>query len=133
MPVRSLRDSDRAQVLRWKSEIWGSADEPDGELVWVWESDSGDLGGFVSASIRPWAEGCSSAPVPYVEGWYVAAPLRGHGVGRALVAVVEDWAREQGFTELGSDAELENEVSLLAHDRLGFVPTERLQFFRKTL
>jgi aminoglycoside 6'-N-acetyltransferase I len=133
MPVRQLRDSDRAQVLRWKSEIWGSADEPPDELVWVWESDSGDLGGFVSASIRPWAEGCSSAPVPYVEGWYVVEPLRGRGVGRTLVAAVEVWARSSGFTELGSDAELENEVSLAAHERLGFVPTERVQFFRKTL
>jgi aminoglycoside 6'-N-acetyltransferase I len=133
MAVRPLRDADRAQVLRWKSELWGSADESPDELVWVWESDTGDLGGFVSASIRPWAEGCVSTPVPYVEGWYVAEFLRGGGVGRALMASVEEWARAQGFAELGSDAELGNQVSLAAHQKIGFVPTERVQYFRKVL
>lgn len=133
MPVRPLRDADRTQVLRWKSEIWGSADEPPDELVWVWESDAGDLGGFVSASIRSWAEGCKSMPVPYIEGWYVTPSLRGRGIGRALVGVVEEWARAKGFVELGSDAELDNEVSLAAHERLGFNPTERVQYFRKVL
>src|SRR6185437_2230608 len=82
---------------------------------------------------RAWADGCSSAPVPYVEGWYVREDLRRTGVGRALIAAVERWARSAGFTEIGSDAQLDNTVSLRAHRRLGFRPTERLQFFCKSL
>jgi aminoglycoside 6'-N-acetyltransferase I len=77
--------------------------------------------------------GCDSAPVPYIEGWWVAPELRRAGVGRALVGAVEQWCKEQGFDELGSDVELDNDVSLRAHAALGFEPTLRLQFFRKRL
>ena len=51
---------------------------------------------------------------------------RRQGVGRALMQAAEQWARDAGFAGLGSDARVENEVSLLAHERLGFAPTERL-------
>src|SRR5438067_1734925 len=27
-------------------------------------------------TLRPWAEGCKSMPVPYIEGWWVAPDLR---------------------------------------------------------
>ena len=30
------------------------------------------------------------------------------GIGRLLLAAVEDWARGRGLSELGSDAELDN-------------------------
>lgn len=134
MAVRGIRAEDRAQVAEWKRLIWGGEDgEAPGETVWVWESADAKLGGFVSATVRPWADGCSSAPVPYVEGWYVREDLRRRGVGRALIAAVEQWARSAGFTQIGSDAHLDNTVSLRAHRRVGFRPTERLQFFCKSL
>jgi GNAT superfamily N-acetyltransferase len=134
MAVRGIRAEDRAQVAEWKRLIWDGDDGEDpGETVWVWESADTSLGGFVSATVRAWADGCSSAPVPYVEGWYVREDLRRTGVGRALIAAVERWARSAGFTEIGSDAQLDNTVSLRAHRRLGFRPTERLQFFCKSL
>jgi GNAT superfamily N-acetyltransferase len=134
MGVRAIRAEDRAQVAEWKRLIWAGEDSEDpGERVWVWESADATLGGFVSATVRAWAEGCSSAPVPYVEGWYVRADLRRTGVGRALIAAVEQWARSAGFNEIGSDAHLDNITSLRAHRRLGFRPTERLQFFCKSL
>lgn len=134
MAVRGIRAEDRAQVAEWKRLIWGGEDGEDpGEMVWVWESADASLGGFVSATVRAWAEGCSSAPVPYVEGWYVRQDLRRRGVGGALIAAVEQWARAAGFTEIGSDAYLDNIASLRAHRRLGFRPTERIQFFCKSL
>jgi len=132
--VRRLRAPDLAQVAAWKRELWGDDDgEDQDETIFVWASDGDTIGGFVSLSLRPWAEGCAGAPVPYVEAWYVAEDLRGRGVGRALMRAAETWAREAGFRELGSDARLDNAASLQAHRRLGFVPTERLQFFRKSL
>ena len=103
------------------------------EVVWVWEREAGALGGFISCSLRPWANGCESTPVPYIEAWWVAPDLRRTGVGRSLVAAVEAWCRERGYSELGSDAELHNDVSLRAHAAVGFEPTLRLQFFRKRL
>lgn len=51
-------------------ELWPTGGDYDfsDERVLVWERESGDLGGFVSFSLRPWAEGCDSTPVPYIEG-----------------------------------------------------------------
>jgi len=89
--------------------------------------------GFVELSIRPFADGCASRPVPHVEGWFVEEPARGRGIGRALMTSAEAWARARGFTELASDAELDNEGSLRAHTGCGFVETERLVKFRKAL
>ena len=134
MSVRPLRPSDRPAVLAMRLLLWPDDDGEDdtGENVLVWEQD-GIVGGFIIYSLRPWADGCDSRPIPYVEGWFVRENLRRRGIGRALVAAVEDWAREGGFTELGSDAETANRVSLAAHRRLGFEPTERLQLFRKDL
>lgn len=119
-------------------ELWLDAGAYDfeaqgGEFVFVWERPGGGLGGFSSFSLRPWAEGCEAMPVPYIEGWWVAPDLRRSGVGRALIAAIEDWCRARGYTELGSDAELDNVDSQRAHAALGFEPTLRLQFFRKRL
>lgn len=132
--VRLIRAADRAQVAEWKRALWGDDGVDDeSETVFVWASESGALGGFLSLSVRPWADGCDEAPVPYVEGWYVAEGLRRQGIGRALVHAAEAWAREAGFGELGSDARLDNPVGIRAHRRLGFMPTEQLQLFCKRL
>jgi aminoglycoside 6'-N-acetyltransferase I len=50
-----------------------------------------------------------TSPVAFLEGWYVDPDYRGARVGRRLVEAVEAWAREQGFSELASDALLDNE------------------------
>ncbi|HEY6066733.1 MAG TPA: aminoglycoside 6'-N-acetyltransferase [Thermoanaerobaculia bacterium] len=95
--------------------------------------DSGEAVGFAELSIRPYAEGCVTDRVAYLEGWYVVPAARRRGIGRALVAAAEEWAREQGCTELGSDALIENETSAAAHSALGFEETARIRCFRKEL
>ena len=134
MGVRPMRPSDRQTVLMMRLLLWPDDDGQDdqGESVLVWEDD-GLLGGFISYSLRPWADGCTERPVPYIEGWFVREDLRLRGIGRALVAAVEEWAQVAGFNELGSDVPLGNRASLAAHRRLGFEPTDRLQLFRKDL
>ena len=89
--------------------------------------------GFIERSIRPFADGCDSRPIAYVEGWYVEPPSRNCGVGRALMRAAEQWARDRGFTELASDTALANEVGYAAHASCGFVETERLIKLRKAL
>jgi aminoglycoside 6'-N-acetyltransferase I len=71
--------------------------------------------------------------VAYLEGWYVVPGLRRQGVGRALVAAAEAWARAQGCTEFGSDAVLDNEPSAAAHRALGFEETAQIRCFKKVL
>lgn len=89
--------------------------------------------GFAELSIRPYAEGCTSERVAYLEGWYVVPNARRRGVGRGLVKAAERWAVSQGCTEFGSDALLENEVSTIAHRALGFEEVEQIRCFRKDL
>jgi aminoglycoside 6'-N-acetyltransferase I len=57
--------------------------------------------------------------------------LRGSGIGRQLIAAAERWAIKHGLTEIASDAELENEASIRAHEALGFHVTFRLVHFLK--
>jgi aminoglycoside 6'-N-acetyltransferase I len=83
--------------------------------------------------MRPYADGCSTRPVGYLEGWYVDSDVRRQGVGRALVAAAEAWARTQGCREMASDTHLDNMVSRHAHARLGYAEIEHLVHFRKSL
>jgi len=91
------------------------------------------LVGFAEVSERPYGDGCDTAPVAWLEGIYVRAAYRRHGIARQLVTTVEEWARARGLSELGSDAELDNVVSRLGHARWGFEETERVVRFRKVL
>jgi len=135
MTVRAMRDDEVVEVGTMMTALWPDFDgDFGGDRVLVWERGTdGQLGGFVAYGVRERGEGCDTAPVPWIEGWWVAPDLRRTGVGRALVAAVEAWAREAGYAELGSDALVENEVSLTAHAAIGFEATERLQYFRKRL
>jgi aminoglycoside 6'-N-acetyltransferase I len=130
-----MHPDEVTEVQAMMRALWPAEDAYDfsNEMVLVWEREDGGLGGLISFSLRPWAEGCDSTPVPYIEGWWVAPDLRRTGVGGALIAAVERWCLERGYRELGSDVELGNDVSLRAHAALGFEPTVRLQFFRKRL
>jgi len=95
---------------------------------------TGQAVGFAEASLRrDYVNGCKTKPVAFLEGIYVVPEARGHGVARALVAAVEDWARARGVSELGSDAAPSNLASLQMHAALGFEETERVVFFRKGL
>jgi aminoglycoside 6'-N-acetyltransferase I len=104
------------------------------QVAFVVERDDGSgLCGMVEAGVRPFANGVDEQPCAFVEGWWVDPDVRRIGVGRALIAAVEDWARQRGFHELGSDALLDNLLSHTAHLALGFEERERTVNFRKYL
>ena len=99
------------------------------------EGDAGlaGLAGFAEVGERPYADGCDTSPVAYLEGWYVNLAWRGRGVGRALIEAAVQWARERGYREMGSDALLEEVGSQRAHEALGFEEVERAVRYRRTL
>ena len=110
----------------------GSIDEIIPSAVFVAERPDGRLGGFLELSVRNYAEGCSG-DTPYVESWFVDEDLRDSGIGRALMEAAGQWARERGFSNLASDAILDNTLSHTAHEALGFEVVERIVVFRKVL
>lgn len=89
--------------------------------------------GFAEVSLRQYAEGCVTTPVPFLEGWFVLPEARGRGAGRALVTAAEEWARARGCREFASDATIDNDASAAAHAALGFEEVEQIRCFRKSL
>ncbi len=146
MEIRARVVQDDPEWLRMRLALWpeGSpADHEAGMREWIARddtvvlvaprSDGATLGGFAEVGTRPYADGCESSPVAYLEGWYVDPDLRRRGVGAALVRAAEAWARSRGLTEFASDALLENDASHRAHRALGFAEVERVVLFRKVL
>ncbi len=97
------------------------------------EGPAQEIIGFAEVSVRPYAEGCTSPRVAYLEGWFVQEGQRGRGVGRALIEAAEAWGRAQGCSEFASDADPDNTVSLHAHGALGFQDMGLVRCFRKEL
>jgi aminoglycoside 6'-N-acetyltransferase I len=93
----------------------------------------GGLCGFVEIGERSVADGCATSPVAYLEGWYVEPDRRRQGIGGALLRAAENWARERGYQEFASDAEIENSLSQGAHAKYGFHEVERAILYRKRL
>ena len=109
----------------------GCTDDP--HAVLVASDERGRAVGFVELTIRSHAEGCEPGRIAYLEGWYVDATSRRRGVGRALIAAAERWAREQGCTDFASDAWSTNQASRRAHRALGFKEVGVIRCFRKPL
>lgn len=147
MRVRPVELKDRQAWADMRATLWPDEDpdqlahetlthfagSPIYALVLVAERADRRLVGFLELNLRPYAEGCSSSPVPFIEGWYVTIDSRRQGVGRRLVDAAEDWARLRGFSEIASDTQLDNALSQDAHAALGYEEAERLVAFRKAL
>ena len=147
MNIRPITPQDRDEWLRLRCALWPEAisghpaDIEDFfknrlkilQAVLVAEAEPSPLIGFAELSIRAYAEGCETDHVGYLEGWYVDPDYRGAGVGRQLMEAFEDWARQQGCTEVASDTEFHNEASAKAHAACGFKEVESIRCFRKVL
>jgi aminoglycoside 6'-N-acetyltransferase I len=102
--------------------------------VFVARLDAGAVVGFLEVHLRDYAEGAeSSSPLGYLEGLYIDAEYRRHGIGASLVRAGEQWAWSQGCTEIASDAQIDNAISIQMHKRLGYTEVERQVCFLKRL
>jgi aminoglycoside 6'-N-acetyltransferase I len=101
--------------------------------TFVIETAESSMVAFIELNIRNFAEGSHHGQVPYVEGWYVKPEYQNKGLGKQLMQQAETWAIQQGFTELASDTEIDNDKSQAIHKRLGFKEVERVVSFLKPL
>jgi aminoglycoside 6'-N-acetyltransferase I len=151
--IRPVRAGDEVDWLRMRTLLWpeGAGDHQEeiqthlvnGSFTWsewllalavfVAERQVGGLCGLLEASVRPYAEGCITGPVGYIEGWFVDADVRRLGVGGALIRAAERWAIGQGCREIASDAHPANGISLSAHSAVGFEEVGRAVHLRKRL
>lgn len=146
--VRPANLSDSDDWLRMRRALWPEGSEgehreeieryhagrfPRSPWMALVADNGGRLVGFAEVSIRPYAEGCRSHRVAYLEGWFVRPEDRGLGIGRALVEAAQRWGRDQGCTEMASDADPTNEISIAAHRALGFADAGLVRCFRKDL
>lgn len=149
--IRLARRSDHDQLVLMCKALWpkSSVEEHARELtqilegeavttlpliILVAEASDRTLAGFLEVDLRSHADGCNpSRPVGYVEGWFVAENHRHKGIGKKLLAAAEDWARDQGCTEIASDTWIDNEVSQRVHEALGYEVVDRCVHYRKTL
>jgi aminoglycoside 6'-N-acetyltransferase I len=99
----------------------------------VIEAVGGVPAGFAELALRPYANGCDSRPVPFLEGIWINPLFRRHGLGAQLVRHIEEFIIARGYREIGSDALIDNQASLDAHRAWGFAETERVVCFRKLL
>jgi len=145
LELRAYVDSDLDEYLRMSLLLFPDAKpleharelsafraRPD-TAVFVIVREDGRLAGFVEAGSRPYVDGCDSSPVGYIEAWFVDEDVRLGGWGRALLNAAEEWARSRGYSEMGSDALLDNVVSHRAHVASGYDEVDRVVQFRKVL
>lgn len=146
MTIRPLHPTETEQWLRLRQKLWPDIPipvhltemeailaDPEQYAVFVSADDEGHLRGFVEIALRSHAEGCTTRPVGYIEGWFVDESARGQGIGRALIDAAEEWSRARGCRELASDADIGNEAGQQAHRALGFEEVERNVHYRRTI
>ena len=143
--IREAHPEDKSSWLGLRRLLWPHCSDQKHELeigqvlgsdgvVFVAEDDQANLIGFAEVSLRSdHVDGASISPVPYLEAWFVEAAFRKQGIGRSLIEAVEQWAIARGYTELASDAEMENSLSLRLHKLLGFSEVDRNVTFLKKL
>ena len=147
MVTRAFQDADWSEWLRMSQALFPNASAEDLALgmrefrqrsrrdaeVFVVDRGDGTLAGFLEVGTRPYADGCDTSPVAYLEAWYVDPEMRRQRWGQALVAAAEQWARAHGYREMASDTQLDNVVSQAAHRRAGYEEVDRVMQFRKDL
>ena len=147
MKSRKAKRDDHAVWADMRSQLWPSPETDhlseleeyfsntsiDIVQAYVIEDETETVAGFIELNLRNFAEGSRSPKVPYVEAWFVRSNCRGQGWGKRLMEQAEQWALEQGYSELASDTELVNTHSIAMHRALGFEETERIVCFLKKL
>ncbi|KOT31773.1 streptothricin acetyltransferase [Streptomyces caelestis] len=96
-------------------------DEPDGDdeddadsRTFVAHGAAGDLAGFAAVSYSGWNRRLT------IEDIAVAPPHRGRGVGRALMGLAREFARERGAGHIWLEVTNINAPAIHAYRRMGF-------------
>ena len=96
--------------------------------------DNDEYIAFAYLSLRnDFVEGATSYPIAYLEGIYVKESYRKTGIASKLIHRSEQWAKENGSSQLASDVEIDNEQSIQFHKKSGFMEENRIVCFIKDI
>ncbi len=128
--LRALQDtptafgSTYAQTARLNDDDWlARADRWNGEdSVAFLALDSGNPCGIIRCFLDREHSSCA-----HLASMWVSAPDRRHGVGRALVRAVLDWARAKRARDMYLTVTCNNDSAILFYQTLGFSLTGRTE------
>jgi len=138
--VRHATPGDAGDVARLLHDFQGEFDEPSpgvealeeryGELIRNREMTvllAGDgPDGFAQLRYRPWVYSAGQNAHSYLEELYVVPPLRGRGIGRALLEAAMETARSEGATHMELGTSEDDEAARHLYESAGFTNRERL-------
>lgn len=147
MKIRFVNETDKDIWSRFRTELWPESSDDHGleideyfqgnsidiDVVFMAETETSDLVGFLEINLRDYAEGSRCSPIPYIEAWFVSKAHRGMGIGKLLIQAAEHWSLENGYSEIASDTTPNNLASINAHKKLGYKEVERVVCFLKPL
>ena len=142
--IRRVMHEDKAEWFRMRKGIWPEAPDDymtfdmdellaDENYLVIFACDGERPIGLTEAQIREYAEGGETSPIGYLEGWFVQDEYRGRGIVSIMTRAAEEWVRGKGCTEVASDTWLDNEPSIRAHLKMGYIEVERLVHYIKRL
>ncbi|MEO0409360.1 MAG: aminoglycoside 6'-N-acetyltransferase [Cyanobacteria bacterium P01_A01_bin.135] len=147
--ISAVGPADFEEWVELALELWPEEEESDRQelrdtlaealkakhkAAWLARNTAGAAIAFMNLSLRrDYVPGATQSPVAFVEGIYVRAPYRQQGVGALLIRWAEQWAQQQGCSELASDALIENQGSYQFHTKVGFEEVERVVCFIKPI
>jgi ribosomal protein S18 acetylase RimI-like enzyme len=80
--------------------------------------------GFAQIRYRPWVYTAGPQAHSYLEELYVIPPLRGKGIGRALLDAAVDMARSEGATHMELGTSEDDTAALALYESAGFTNRE---------
>jgi aminoglycoside 6'-N-acetyltransferase I len=143
--IRRASSEDKPEWLRMRQGLWPEAPadylsldldkllNDENSAVFLAADMHAKLVAFIEVGLHDYAEGCETSPVGYILAWYVDPHVRGQKLGRELIRVAEEWARQKGCTEMASDTWLENHAGIQAHLKMGYYEAARLVHFVKKI
>ncbi|BET98877.1 GNAT family N-acetyltransferase [Xenorhabdus taiwanensis] len=114
---------DNGQQQRLQTALFS---QPTRLFIWVVADDSGDLHGYLSATIdySTW----SAAPFVYMDCLYLTADLRRQGIGRQLMNTLIDFAKQQQCAEIQWQTPPDNQLGVGFYQHIGAASLTKIRF-----
>jgi ribosomal protein S18 acetylase RimI-like enzyme len=111
---------DRADMNRGDARVLEAVltDQPAGSAVFIAETEDGTPLGFIHLNVE--TDYYTHEEFGHISDIVVAPEGEGQGVGRALMAAGEDWARHRGYRLITLNVFTENTRARALYERLGY-------------